>query len=116
MAKPEHKKQLPTTFLEAARYFADLDAATEYVAKLRWPNGPVCPRCDGTQHSYLKTRRIWKCRGCKHQFSVKVGTVFEDSKIPLDKWVLTVWELANDRNGISSHELARKLGVTQKTA
>lgn len=116
MAQRKSKGQTPTTFLEAARYFSDLDVATDYVAKLRWPDGVVCPRCEGREHSYLTTRRLWKCKSCKRQFSVKVGTIFEDSPISLDKWVLAVWELANDRNGISSHELGRKLGVTQKTA
>ena len=109
-------QQLPTTFIEAARYFADPDIAIQTVAELRWPDGPVCPDCGGKDHSFLKTRRIWKCKGCKRQFSVKVGTIFEDSPISLDKWLLAIWEIANDRNGISSHELARKLGVTQKTA
>ena len=113
------KKQvrgLPTTFLEAARYFADLDVATDFVAKLRWPDGPICPECGGKEHSYLKTRRVWKCKGCRKQFSVKKGTIFEDSPIPLDKWLLAIWEIANDKNGISSRELGSKLGLTQKSA
>ena len=74
----ESPAKQPKTLLEAIRYFSDLDVATEYVAKLRWPDGPVCPRC-GTldeKHYYLKTRRLWKCRACKKQFSVKVGTIF----------------------------------------
>src|SRR5215208_301248 len=108
----------PKTLLEAIRYFSDLDVATEFVAKLRWPDGPVCPRCgvvDPT-HYYLKTRRLWKCRACKKQFSVKVGTIFEDSPLGLDKWLPSVWLIANSKNGISSHELGRALGVTQKSA
>ena len=108
----------PKTLLEAIRYFSDLDVATEHVAKTRWPDGPVCPAC-GTldpKHYYLKTRRVWKCRACKKQFSVKVGTVFEDSPIGLDKWLPAMWMLANSKNGVSSHEMARSLGVTQKTA
>ena len=109
-------KRLPNTLLEAIRYFADLDVATEYVAKLRWPNGPVCPRCGSVEHSYLTTRRIWKCKACKRQFSVKLGTIFEDSPLGLDKWLPAVWLAANSKNGISSHELARALGVTQKSA
>ena len=107
---------LPTTLIEAIRYFSDLDVATDFVAELRWPNGPVCPRCEGTEHSYLTTRRVWKCKGCKKQFSVKVGTVFEDSPLGLDKWLPAVWLIANSKNGISSHELGRALGVTQKSA
>lgn len=117
MAKREGKpNELPRTFVEASRYFSDLDVATEYVAKLRWPDGPVCPKCEGKEHSYISTRRLWQCRACRKQFSVKVGTIFEDSPIPLDKWLLAMWELANDKNGISSYELAGKIGITQKSA
>jgi transposase-like protein len=111
-------ERLPRTLLEASRYFADLDVATEFVARLRWPDGPVCPACGGTEHSYLTTRRLWKCknRECRKQFSVKVGTIFEDSPIPLDKWLCAIWLIANAKNGISSHELARSIGLTQKSA
>lgn len=115
MEKPANQ---PKTLLEAIRYFADLDVATDYFAKARWPEGPVCPTC-GTmdeRHYYLKTRRVWKCRECKKQFSVKVGTVLEDSPIGLDKWLPAMWMLVNCKNGISSYELARDLGVQQKTA
>jgi transposase-like protein len=107
---------LPSSLLEAIRYFSDLDVATDYVANLRWPNGPVCPRCGGTEYSYLTTRRIWKCKACKKQYSVKVGTIFEDSPLGLDKWLPAIWLAANSKNGISSHELARALGITQKSA
>ncbi len=86
------------------------------MAKLRWPDGPVCPRCEGTEHSFLTTRRLWKCKGCKKQFSVKVGTIFEDSPIGLDKWLAAIWLIANSKNGVSSHEAARALGITQKSA
>ena len=78
----------------------------------------MCPAC-GTvseKHYYLKTRRVWKCRECKKQFSVKVGTIFEDSAIGLDKWLPDMWMVANSKNGVSSHEMARSLGVTRKTA
>src|SRR4051812_21924348 len=109
-------KRLPSTLLEAIRYFADVDVATEFVANLRWPTGPVCPNCGGVEHSYLSTRRLWKCKGCKKQYSVKLGTIFEDSALGLDKWLPAVWLIANSKNGISSHELARSLGVTQKSA
>ncbi len=114
----ESPAKQPKTLLEAIRYFADLDVATEYVARLRWPEGPVCPKCGvlDEKHYYLKTRRVWKCRACKKQFSVKVGTIFEDSAIGLDKWLPAVWLIANCKNGVSSYELARSLGVTQKTA
>jgi transposase-like protein len=106
----------PTNLIEAIRYFSDLDVCTDFVAKLRWPDGPVCPRCGCTEYSYLTTRRVWKCKGCKKQYSVKLGTIFEDSKLGLDKWLPAVWLAANSKNGISSHELARSLGITQKSA
>jgi transposase-like protein len=109
-------KKQPTSLIEAIRYFADLDVCTEFVAKLRWPNGPFCPKCGCTEYSYLTTRRVWKCKACKHQYSVKVGTVFEESRLGLDKWLPAVWLAANSKNGISSHELARALGITQKSA
>ena len=110
--------QTPQTLLDAVRHFSDLDVATEYVASRRWPDGPVCPRCGlvDKKHYYLKTRRVWKCRSCKKQFSVKVGTIFEDSPLGLDKWLVAGWLLANCKNGISSYEIARHLGVTQKTS
>jgi transposase-like protein len=110
------KQKLPTSLIEAIRYFSDLDVCTEYVAKLRWPSGPVCPACGCMEYSYLTTRRVWKCKACKKQYSVKVGTVFEESRLGLDKWLPAVWLAANSKNGISSHELARALGVTQKSA
>lgn len=106
----------PKNLIEAIRYFSDRDICVEYVSKLRWPNGAVCPRCGGTEHSYLSTRRLWKCKSCKRQFSVKVGTIFEDSPLGLDKWLPAIWLAANSKNGISSHELGRSLGITQKSA
>jgi transposase-like protein len=107
----------PNTLLEAVKYFADADVAHNFVTALRWPDGVVtCPRCAGTNHSFLAARRVWKCLGCKKQFSVKVGTIFEDSPLSLSKWLPAMWQLANCKNGISSYELARAIGVTQKTA
>lgn len=108
--------KLPETLIEAIRYFTDIDVCTEFVAQMRWAGTPVCDRCGRTEHSYLSTRRLWKCKACKRQFSVKVGTIFEDSPLGLDKWLPAVWLIANSKNGISSHELARLLGVTQKSA
>ncbi len=110
------KKGQPTSLIEAIRYFSDLDVCTDYVAKLRWPNGPFCPACGCTEYSYLTTRRVWKCKACKKQYSVKVGTNFEESRLGLDKWLPAVWLAANSKNGISSHELGRALGITQKSA
>lgn len=108
--------ELPSNLLEAVRYFSDLDVANDFLAKVRWPRGPVCPRCGSVEHSYISTRRLWKCKGCKKQYSVKLGTIFEDSPLGLDKWLPAVWLIANSKNGISSHELARALGVTQKSS
>jgi transposase-like protein len=106
----------PTTLTDAIRYFADADVALAFVVELRWPEGVICHRCHVDHPSFLKTRRIWKCRSCRRQFSVKVGTIFEDSPLGLDKWLPALWMLANSKNGISSYEVARALGVTQKTA
>ncbi|MGI8497143.1 MAG: IS1595 family transposase [Gemmatimonadaceae bacterium] len=105
----------PTTLSEAIRYFADADRSLAFVVQLRWPKGVTCPHCGAEKPSFLTTRRIWKCRACKKQFSVKVGTIFEDSPLGLDKWLPALWLLANAKNGISSYELARSLGVTQKS-
>ena len=106
----------PTTFLHALQHFSDLDVATDYVAGLRWPDGFVCPHCGGREYSYVSTRRLWKCKACKRQSSVKVGTIFEDSALGLDKWLPAIWLAANSETAISSHELARALGTTQKSA
>jgi transposase-like protein len=84
--------------------------------RLRWPDGVVCPHCASTNHYFVKTRRIWRCKGCAKQFSVKVGTVMEDSPLGLDKWVIGLWLLVNAKNGISSYEIHRSLGITQKSA
>jgi transposase-like protein len=109
---------LPGTLIDAIRYFADPDVANDFVAKLRWPSGPTCPvpECRSQEYSYLSTRRLWKCKACKKQYSVKVGSIFEDSPIKLDKWLASIWLIANSKNGISSHELARSVGLTQKSA
>ena len=108
----------PETLLEAVTYFADEEVALAFVANLRWPAGEQdCPKCGSVnEHYYLKTRRVWKCKDCKKQFSIKVGTIFEDSAIPLSKWLPSMWMLVNCKNGISSYELARAIGVTQKSA
>lgn len=113
-----NETRLPSNLVEAIRYFADQDLCVQFVASLRWPDGPVCPTCGGTEHSYLTTRRVWKCKNkdCRRQFSVKVGSIFEDSAIPLDKWLVAIWLIANSKNGISSHELHRAIGITQKSA
>jgi transposase-like protein len=112
----ERELKPPKTLMECIRYFSDPDACVEFVAAMRWLDGVVCPHCGGRQHSYLKTRRIWKCRDCRKQFSVKAGTIFEDSPVPLDKWLMAVWMVVNCKNGVSSYEISRDLKVTQKTA
>lgn len=104
----------PQTLLEAIRHFSDLDVATQYVASVRWPDGFRCPPCGKREFSYLKTRRLWKCKACKKQTSVKKGTIFEDSPLGLDKWLAALWLLVNCKNGISSYEIARDLGISQK--
>jgi transposase-like protein len=107
----------PKTLQEAIVYFSDPDRAFDFAVKMRWPDGKVlCPRCNSDRHSFIKTRRIWYCNPCKKQFTVKVGTVFEDSALGLDKWMTATWMLVNCKNGVSSWELHRTLGVTQKTA
>jgi len=107
---------LPTTLQQAIQYFADSQRCLDFVIALRWPHGPVCPRCQSQEYRFLKTRSIWECKGCKKQYSVKVGTIFEDSAIKLDKWLCAIWMIVNAKNGVSSYEIARSLGVTQKTA
>jgi transposase-like protein len=108
---------VPASLQEAIIYFSDADRAFQCALNLRWPDGKVsCPRCGSERHAFIKTRRIWQCYGCKKQFSLKVGTIFEDSPLGLDKWMCAYWLLANSKNGISSCELARSIGITQKSA
>jgi len=108
--------KLPESLSDAVRYFADADRAFAFMAQLRWPNGARCVHCDADKPIFLKTRRIWKCRSCRKQFSVKVGTIFEDSALGLDKWLPALWLIANCKNGVSSYEVARALKITQKSA
>ncbi|MGC1229022.1 MAG: IS1595 family transposase [Candidatus Sulfotelmatobacter sp.] len=107
----------PKTLQEAIVYFSDADRCFEYAKKLRWPDGNVvCPRCSAAKNSFIKTRKLWFCYACKKQFTIKVKTIMEDSPVTLDKWMTAFWLLANAKNGISSHELGRAVGVTQTTA
>src|SRR5438874_455792 len=111
-------KSLPKTLHQAIRYFADEQTALDFMVSIRWPDGIVkCPRCNSKDVSFISTRRIWKCKHCttNKQFSVKVGTVMEDSPISLGIWLSAFWLIANAKNGISSYEIHRSLGVTQKT-
>lgn len=108
---------LPNTLIEAVRYFADLAVCHDYMRRIKWPGGIItCPACGSDRVGEIKTRHMLRCKDCRKQFSHKVGTIFEDSPLGLDLWFVAVWVIANCKNGISSHELARALGVTQKTA
>ncbi|HYR74912.1 MAG TPA: IS1595 family transposase [Pyrinomonadaceae bacterium] len=109
-------ENLPKTLLEAVRFFTDLDICTQFMAAIRWPEGVTCPRCDHNETSFVKTRRLWQCKGCRKQFTIKTGSVMEDSPIGLDKWLPAIWMIVNAKNGVSSYEISRHLGVTQKTA
>jgi transposase-like protein len=108
----------PRTLQEAIIYFADPDRCLKFMVEIRWPDGVKCPTCGSKEVYFLESRRVWKCKAkhAKQQFSAKVGTVFEDSPICLDKWFTAVWLVANCKNGVSSYEIARDLHVTQKTA
>ncbi len=108
----------PKTLVEAIAKFSDPDVAREFVVRLRWPNGVACPRegCGNADVQWIATRKLWRCKECKRQFTAKVGTIFEDSPVGFEKWLPAMWLLSSARNGISSCELARALGVTQKTA
>jgi transposase-like protein len=107
----------PTSLLEAVRYFSDPDVCHEYMVRVRWTDQRLsCPKCGSEEIGQIASRRMFQCKDCRKQFSTKVGTIFEDSPLGLDKWFVAVWCIANAKNGISSCELARALGVTQKTA
>lgn len=113
----EKKTALPTTLQEAIAYFSDPQHTFDFAVAMRWPKGQIeCPRCSATEHSFIKTRRIWFCKGCKKQFTVKVGTIFEDSPLGMDKWMIAVWMIVTCKNGVSSYEIASALGITQKSA
>ena len=106
------------TLQEAIVYYSHPDNCLAYLTAKRWPKGVVCPTCHSEKVKFNPARRLWQCSSHhpKRQFSVKVGTIFEDSPIGLDKWLTAIWMLSNCKNGISSYEVARGLGVTQKTA
>src|SRR5580704_9283825 len=107
----------PKTLQEAIVYFGDPQRTFDYAVKLRWPDGHiVCPRCGVEKNSFIKTRKLWFCYGCKRQFTLKVKTIFEDSPLGLDKWMTAFWMLSNCKNGISSYELASTLGIHQGSA
>lgn len=110
---------LPDTLMDAVRYFADQKVCEDYMRAIKWPDGKVCcPNCgaSGDRLGEIATLNLLRCKDCRKKIYSKHGTIFEDSKIGLDKWFVAVWSIANCKNGISSHELARAIGVTQKTA
>lgn len=110
--------EYPTTLVNAVKYFSDEQVCIDEVAAMRWPDGEIaCMGCGEIGNTlWLANQKRWKCRSCKKQFSVKVGTIFHDSPLGLDKWMVAMWMLANCRNGVSSCEIARTLGITQKSA
>ena len=112
-------KELPKTLQQAINYFSDDLTCIKLIASRRWIDGvAVCPKCADTNNTFLPSRKVWQCKNkeCRKQFSVKVGTIFEDSPIGLDKWLVAVWLITSAKNGISSYEVHRAIGVTQKTA
>lgn len=109
----------PKTLQQAIVYFSNPDNCIAYLSARRWPAGVVkCPNCGSENVTFMASRRVWQCkaRHSKAQFSIKVGTIFEDSPLGLDKWLPAIWMIAGCKNGISSYEIHRALGVTQKTA
>jgi transposase-like protein len=103
--------------------YSDADKAREHLEAIHWPDGPICPHCGNCDQKRItklqgKSTRpgVFKCKECRKPFSVTVGTVFERSKIPLNKWVLATHLMAASKKGISAHQLHRMLGVTYKTA
>lgn len=108
----------PKSLQEAIIYFSDLNNCIDYLAIRRWPNGVICPTCGSQKVKFNPARRLWQCSAhhAKRQFSVKVGTIMEDSAIGLDKWLTAMWLITNCKNGISSYEIARDLKITQKSA
>ncbi len=114
----DNKPAVPETLVEAVRYFADPDICLAFMVQLRWTDGVRCPTCGSDAVSFISTRRVWTCRE-KHpgrQFSAKVGTIFEDSPLGLDKWFAAMWMIGSAKNGVSSYEIHRALDITQKSA
>jgi transposase-like protein len=111
--------EAPKTLQEAILYFSEFENCKTFMVELRWPDGVVkCPRCGSEKVTWLANARVWKCYA-KHQsptFTLKTGTIFEDSAIGLDKWLPAVWFIVSCKNGISSYETARALGISQKSA
>ena len=114
-------EKLPESLLEAVTFFSDEGRAHDFFVSMRWPNGVRCAHCESANVGKLSVskdgkRRVWNCKNCKKQFTAKIGTIFNDSPLPLSKWLPAVWLITNAKNGISSCELARALKITQKSA
>lgn len=109
---------VPQTLQETIKFLADGDRAFNFAVSWRWPNGVTCPVCEGEAVSFIPSEKRWNCRNkeCRKRFSVKTGTVMEQSPLKIETWLAGMWLVANAKNGISSHEIARSLGITQKTA
>src|SRR5258708_27052 len=109
----------PQTLQQAIQHFSDYENCRQFMIAVRWADGKVrCPYCESEKVTYLEKARLYRCyeKHPKQKFSLKIGTVYEDSPVPLEKWLPATWLLANSRNGISSYEIGRALGVTQKSA
>lgn len=112
----DKQQAFPQTLQQAIVYFNNPDNALNFMIQIRWPGGIVCPRCASDLHTFISTRRTWQCKTCKKMFTVKKGTIMEDSPIGLDKWLAAIWMICGAKNGISSYEIHRGLGITQKSA
>ncbi len=106
----------PQTLIQAVRYFSDPAVCRDILAARRWPDGVTCHRCGGENPWFKRAKGIWRCRACKRDFSVKVGTIFEDSPISLTRWFPAIWLVSSSKKSVSSPQLAKAIGVTQKTA
>jgi len=108
----------PTLLKEAIEYFSDPDRCLNFLVARRWPEGVTCPTCGSKDVTFIASRQMWECkrRHARKQFSIKVGTIFENSPISLDKWLSTLWMVTICDSGVSSYDVHRALGVTQKTA
>lgn len=113
----EQSLQTIKTLQEAIEYFSNPKNCLAYIIPLRWKDSEItCPRCGCKNHYFVETRSLWQCKGCKKQFTVKIGTIMEDSPLPLKTWLAAIWLITNAKNGISSYEVHRSLGITQKSA
>ncbi len=117
MNKDQIKPVGPETLTEAVKMFANPSVALAFMVNLRWPDGVRCPHCGSDRVRFISTRSVWECREDHpfRRFSIKTGTIMEDSPLPLDKWLIAIWLEANAKNSVSSYEIMRSLGVTQKT-